>query len=103
MEPGREILYGNLQIAAHYDAPEGRTQVVEVDAAVLADLQVRRRQPGDRLEPLGMEGTKKLQDLFVDEKVPREERAHSALLGIPEPGELARLESLLAAQPDHQH
>ncbi len=38
-------------------------------------LSVRNRRPGDRFRPLGMKGTKKLQDFFVDEKVPLEERA----------------------------
>ena len=33
-------------------------------------LWVRTRQPGDRFQPLGMQGGKKLQDFFVDEKVP---------------------------------
>ena len=37
-------------------------------------LSVRSRRPGDRFQPLGMAGSKKLQDLFVDEKVPRRQR-----------------------------
>ncbi|MGQ9602047.1 MAG: tRNA lysidine(34) synthetase TilS [Candidatus Bipolaricaulia bacterium] len=37
-------------------------------------LSVRNWRPGDRFRPLGMKGIKKLQDFFVDEKVPREER-----------------------------
>ncbi len=37
-------------------------------------LSVRSRKPGDRLRPLGLGGGKKLQDIFVDAKVPREER-----------------------------
>ena len=35
---------------------------------------MRRWQPGDRFQPSGMEGTKKLQDFFVDRKVARAER-----------------------------
>jgi tRNA(Ile)-lysidine synthetase-like protein len=35
---------------------------------------VRGRQPGDRLRPAGLGGSKSLQDLFVDRKVPRGER-----------------------------
>ena len=35
---------------------------------------VRSRQRGDRLRPLGLGGEKKVQDLLVDAKVPREER-----------------------------
>ena len=34
-------------------------------------LYVRYRQAGDRVSPVGMEGTKKLQDIFVDAKIPR--------------------------------
>ena len=34
-------------------------------------LTVRRRQPGDRFTPLGMSGSKKLQDFLTDAKVPR--------------------------------
>lgn len=43
-------------------------------AAVRGGLVVRSRQPGDRLRPLGLRGQKKLQDILVDAKVPREER-----------------------------
>ncbi|NLY52841.1 MAG: tRNA lysidine(34) synthetase TilS [Firmicutes bacterium] len=37
-------------------------------------LYARSRQPGDRFQPLGMSGSKKLKDLFIDEKIPRELR-----------------------------
>jgi len=37
-------------------------------------LLVRSRQPGDRIAPTGMKGSKKIQDLFVDEKVPEHMR-----------------------------
>ena len=43
------------------------------DAAVLAgDLVVRNFHPGDRIEPQGLRGTRKVQDVFVDRKLPRE-------------------------------
>lgn len=35
---------------------------------------IRRRKPGDFFHPLGMGMRKKIQDLFVDEKIPRDER-----------------------------
>ncbi len=41
---------------------------------------LRTRQPGDRFQPAGMTGTKKLQDFFTDAKVPREQRDHIPLL-----------------------
>jgi len=42
-------------------------------------LYVRARRAGDRIEPLGMKGSKKLQDIFVDEKVPVDQRAQIPL------------------------
>ncbi|MGF7059746.1 tRNA lysidine(34) synthetase TilS [Brassicibacter mesophilus] len=35
---------------------------------------VRNRKSGDRFTPLGMKGSKKLKDFFIDEKIPRHER-----------------------------
>lgn len=51
--------------------------------AVGRDLTVRSRQPGDRIQPLGMEEAKKLQDLMVDEKVPGEWRDRVPLVVSP--------------------
>ncbi len=46
-----------------------------LDAALLATtLTVRAWEEGDRMSPLGLAGTKSLQDLFVDRKVPRSVR-----------------------------
>jgi len=47
---------------------------------VVPPLVVRTRRPGDRLRPLGLRGSKKLQDLFVDGKVPREERERTPVV-----------------------
>jgi tRNA(Ile)-lysidine synthase len=43
-------------------------------------LTVRSRRPGDRFRPLGLGGSKKVQDLLIDSKVPREERSAVPLL-----------------------
>lgn len=51
------------------------TRVGYLDAGDRRSLTVRMPQPGDRFQPLGMSGTKKLHDFFVDCKVPRAERA----------------------------
>lgn len=46
-----------------------------LDAATLeAPLEVRAWRPGDRMRPLGLGASKRLQDLFVDRKVARERR-----------------------------
>jgi tRNA(Ile)-lysidine synthase len=48
---------------------------VELAAAALGDaVTVRGWRDGDRMRPLGLGGTKTLQDLFTDRKVPRELR-----------------------------
>lgn len=39
--------------------------------ALTPPLFVRTRVPGDRFRPIGLNGTKKLKDYFIDEKVPR--------------------------------
>lgn len=57
------------------EAPAGDAREGLVDAeAVGGELWVRRRRRGDRFQPLGMLGEKKLQDFLVDERVPRGER-----------------------------
>jgi tRNA(Ile)-lysidine synthase len=38
-------------------------------------LDVRPWRAGDRMRPLGLGGSRTLQDLFTDRKVPREQRA----------------------------
>ena len=43
-------------------------------------LTVRNILPGDRMRPLGMEGTKKLKAIFIDEKVTRDDRCRIPLL-----------------------
>jgi len=78
-----------------YPLPDGRTlslslegqalgesvDAVEFDAVSLPfPLQLRHCQAGDRLRPSGMAGTKKLQDLFVDLKLTREERRQALLI-----------------------
>lgn len=46
-----------------------------LDADKLGDsAAVRGRKPGDRMQPLGMAGTRKLQDILVDARVPRSAR-----------------------------
>lgn len=45
-----------------------------------APLMLRGWRPGDRFRPLGMSGEKKLQDFFVDAKVPRDQRGRIPLL-----------------------
>jgi len=51
------------------------TQIAYVDHSALGkNLIIRNRNDGDKFNPLGMRNSKKLQDFFVDEKIPAEFR-----------------------------
>lgn len=52
----------------------GKTGIVLDADKVSFPLTVRARRPGDFFYPMGFGRRKKIQDLFVDEKVPRDER-----------------------------
>lgn len=43
-------------------------------------LLVRSRRRGDRFTPFGMDGVKKLKDLFIEEKIPRKDRNRIPIL-----------------------
>ncbi|MDD5171292.1 MAG: tRNA lysidine(34) synthetase TilS, partial [Syntrophales bacterium] len=43
-------------------------------------LTVRNVRPGDRMQPMGMDGTKKIKSIFIDEKVPPSLRRSIPLL-----------------------
>lgn len=81
-----------LDVPGHVEVPEAGATVVATRlvsggaissgadiATVQADsvtwpFTVRNRRPGDRMRPLGAPGSRKLQDVFVDRKVPRRDR-----------------------------
>jgi tRNA(Ile)-lysidine synthase len=57
------------------EAAAGGGGEVELDADALGDaVVVRAWRDGDRMRPVGLGGTKSLQDLFTDRKIPRELR-----------------------------
>jgi len=61
-------------------ASRDRRRVAMSPAVLRGPLSLRGWQPGDRFRPLGLRGQKKLQDFFVDAKVPRRQRARIPLL-----------------------
>jgi tRNA(Ile)-lysidine synthase len=68
--PGR-ARFGAWEI----EARAGGGGEVELSAEALGDsVTVRGWREGDRIRPLGLGGTKSLQDLFTDRKIPRELR-----------------------------
>jgi len=71
--PGR-CRFGPWEIRAELrEAPEPNgVEVAILDPSALTEsLLVRSWREGDRMRPLGLGGTKSLQDLFTDRKVPR--------------------------------
>jgi len=64
MKEGRGILRGDWQAS------------VSLAKVAEREVTVRAPQPGDRMNPYGMEGSKKLQDIFTDLKIPKAQRTH---------------------------
>jgi len=62
-------------------APPNGTPTAVLDAGALGPaLWLRSRRPGDRYRPLGMQRSRKLQDILVDAHIPRSERDTLPLL-----------------------
>ena len=60
---------------------DGAAVAAFLDIEALGNVvTIRTRLPGDRFQPLGMSGSKKLQDFFTDAKVPRDQRDSIPLL-----------------------
>lgn len=78
--PGKATLPDGTTIEAglrsHSEAlPAANSPQAVLDAERAGtELTVRYPQPGDRFTPLGMKGSKKLQDFFIDNKTPARER-----------------------------
>ena len=75
-------LYGAVRFSTAAEAAADAGAVLGTGSCALVrsdlcrgPLAVRNRHPGDRFRPVGLDGHKKLQDLFVDRKVDRARRA----------------------------
>lgn len=78
-EAGMKIFSSRISFSA--DAWPQRDVEEIFDLAFLPDtLTVRNFRAGDRFQPLGMQGHKKLKDLFIEKKVPLKVRATLPLL-----------------------
>jgi tRNA(Ile)-lysidine synthase len=77
--PGRAAFAGGeltCEVGAEFAIADG---TLDRDALAPA-LEVRAWRPGDRMRPLGLGGSRSLQDLFTDRKVPRERRARTPVV-----------------------
>lgn len=81
----RKLAIGNRQSAIHqefFDADKIGNKII-----------LRHWRAGDRFQPIGLKSSKKLQDLFVNAKVPRELR-HELVLATTASGEIFWVEGL---------
>jgi tRNA(Ile)-lysidine synthase len=86
--------------ATHASMPDSLFSVSLVamfDAAKIADagLVARNFMKGDRMHPMGMRGTRKVHDVFVDRKLPRARRERFPVVTVG--GEIAWLPGLARA------
>ena len=87
--PGRTFAEGwNMTVAADIEAVKGITPAFPAsrwEVALDADkmempLSVRARRDGDRFSPLGVKGTKKVKDFFIEVKIEQGKRDHIPLV-----------------------
>lgn len=85
MEAGWSLVSAVLRAAESVGAPGDLCAHFDLDALPSGGvLWLRTRREGDYIRPLGMSGSKSLQDLFVDAKMPRRARDSIALAALTE-------------------
>lgn len=75
--PGKAVLPNSKKLTACYtDYPvkENRHVWVGDAKAIALPLHIRTRKNGDRMSWKGLNGSKKIKDIFIDAKIPRKER-----------------------------
>jgi tRNA(Ile)-lysidine synthase len=74
-ETGGELIasHRSAALAIELTGSDGGRAVLQAGSAV-PPFTVRNRRPGDRMRPLGAPGRRKIQDLMVDRKIPRDTR-----------------------------
>lgn len=75
-----EIALGKRRVSVCFGRKDGLPGQVLDAACIPEDAVLRRRMPGDRMQPLGMTGTRKLKDILIDDKIPARERDGLVLL-----------------------
>lgn len=70
---GQAMQFGKFRLELQ-DSQSDDQSYLAIHRLIPRPYFVRTWQSGDRLAPVGMQGTKKIQDIFVDKKVPRSER-----------------------------
>ena len=80
-ETGVQLRFTQIRAENIPDLRKAGQQVAFFDMYGLTfPLTVRTFQPGDRFTPLGMTGTQKVKDFFINHKVPRSDRSRCPIL-----------------------
>ncbi|HUB03938.1 MAG TPA: tRNA lysidine(34) synthetase TilS [Solirubrobacteraceae bacterium] len=93
--PG-SVLFGGCEVRCEIAEPALEPGVLDRAALGSSELLVRAWRPGDRIAPIGLGGTKTLQDLFVERRVPRRERDRVAV--VEAGGEIAWVAGLVTSE-----
>lgn len=80
-EIGREVVLEEISRDDKFGDLDGPSNTCLLDYENLQlPLKMRNLRPGDRLQPLGVKGTQKLKEFFIDHKIPKFERPRIPLL-----------------------
>ncbi len=80
-EIGREMVTEEMDVQGRSGMPRVSSEMAFLDYQVLQfPLRIRNFRPGDRFQPLGVKGSQKLKEFFIDHKIPRFERSKIPLL-----------------------
>ena len=81
---GWEVTAQSVRVGLETSLDTGNPLAAYLSSQALSEgATVRTWQPGDRMQPLGMSGTRKLQDIFTDARIPRHWRARIPLVVTP--------------------
>lgn len=71
-----------LEITYTKDAASkrGKFEFIYPFSDITFPLYIRTRKPGDRMHYKGLHGTKKIKDILIDEKIPRQKRDHIPII-----------------------
>jgi len=77
-EIGKTVICKVLDVKEYN--PNDKTSVSIDYDVVIGKLIARNREDGDNIVPCGMTGSRKLKDIFIDMKIPADERAHKLII-----------------------
>ena len=71
----------NFDVVNNKDIKQENDELIKnFDYDKINNVIIRYRKDGDRITPLGMKGSKKLKDIFIDMKIPKEKRDEIPLI-----------------------